>query len=127
MTIAAEPKASRPPANMPYRPRRTVVSDIFIESLLQCATLWSLPRGVTGVGADLNKSLAGAACHASQLVLASAKGRTATAPAARTTLAAIVSVHPVSDRSSTSSTGPPADAIACGSGAVHAPSSAATR
>ena len=34
MTIAAEPKASRPPANMPYRPRRTVFSDIFIESLL---------------------------------------------------------------------------------------------
>ena len=55
---------------------------------------------------------------AGQLVLATAKGSTAGAPAARTTRAAIVSVHPVSDRSSTSSTGPPAAAMASGSGAA---------
>ena len=53
---------------------------------------------------------------AGQLVLASAKGSTSGAPAARTTRAAIVSVHPVSVRSSTSSTGPPAASISAGIG-----------
>jgi hypothetical protein len=42
ITIAADPKASKPPANMPYRPRRTVFSDIFMKSPSQCATAWSL-------------------------------------------------------------------------------------
>ena len=36
-TMAADPRASRPPANIPYRPRRTVVADICIESLLRSA------------------------------------------------------------------------------------------
>ena len=53
---------------------------------------------------------------AGQLVLASAKGSTSGAPAARTTRAAIVIVHPVSVMSSTSSTGPSAAPIAAGSG-----------
>ena len=64
---------------------------------------------------------------AGQLVLANAKGSTSGAPAARTTRAAIVSVHPLSDRSSTSSTGPPVAAMTVGSGASHNPFSAATR
>src|SRR5512141_2838652 len=40
MTIAADATPpSRPPANMPYMPRRTVVADIFIELLLRSAIL----------------------------------------------------------------------------------------
>src|SRR6478672_4510937 len=48
MRIAADATPpSRPPAMMPYRPRRTVVADIFIKSLLLCATRLSHPRGFT--------------------------------------------------------------------------------
>jgi hypothetical protein len=64
---------------------------------------------------------------AGQLVLAMAKGSTSGAPAARTTRAAIVNVHPVSDKSSTSNTGPPAATMASASGGSHPPSSAAPR
>lgn len=64
---------------------------------------------------------------AGQLVLATANGSTAGAPAARTTRAAIVNVHPVSDRSSTSNTGASTAATASGSGGSHDPSRAATR
>ena len=61
---------------------------------------------------------------ATQFMAASANGSTCGAPAARSTRAAIVSVHPVSVTSSTSNTGPPGRSSA---GSCHEPCRAATR